>query len=522
MTNQSQRKRTRKRGNKKPRPRLHGWMGKRLRLDLTEKTFKIEDLPLSYYKRWVGGRGLNAGVVHDETEPGMDPFDPQNPLCFAAGALTGTFAPLSGRTAINAYSPNACSTLEENLFGLDGTTMADAFGPRMKYAGFDQVVVTGRAEEPVYVFINDGTIEFRDARHLWGQGVKKATNAILEELADFEVNIALIGPAGENLVKFACITSAFHPSGGRTGMGAVMGSKNLKALVVRGTQPIHLAHPGEFIKYCWRLREMIHDASQTIRQKIEAPDSPVRDIKKAYDKSVEAKQLLSRRTSCWSCPVACGKFTYINEGKYGGFHCSEPEMERICRLEPGPAGGDAAGIAALCGQAGDLGMDSVLSFATLSWISDAIEQGRISEKDTGGIRLEKGDIEGSIKVLDMIGRRTGIGDLLAEGTGQAAGALGVRGELKIKSSDKQTGRRDNTAFMSSERIRCIADAVGGCCQAMGFWKGVRSWQDTYAPLFMHATGVEMGEKEILKKAERIIKIENTLWSNGKTGRNQKR
>ncbi len=422
----------------------NGWMGRRLRIDMTNSKFEIEELSVEYCKKWIGGRGFNSDVVYHETREGMDPFDPDNPICIASGVLSGTFAPSSGRTVVSARSPHTCSIMGTNMHGHGDTNMGGGFGPALKYAGYDQVIVKGKAKNPVYLLINDDDIEFRDAGHLWGLGSKKTTIKILEELDDPDIVVMVIGPAGENLIKFACVLNNFSSAGGRTGMGAIMGSKNLKAIVLKGSNPVNIGNPEEFKKLCWDLRDKIHNAPAAIKHgklgSLELFDGGnsigisahkncstgyMKDIEKIYDSSKWAKNFLFRRKSCWSCPVSCGRYTYIKEGKYAGFHCGGPEMESLCNLGPRIDSSDVAGVTVLCGIVNELGIDSISAGAALSWTMEAFEKGYITEKDTGGIRLEWGDIEGSLKVLNMIANREGFGDILAEGTIRAAEILGV-------------------------------------------------------------------------------------------------
>jgi aldehyde:ferredoxin oxidoreductase len=423
---------------------MHGWKGKRLRIDMTNRTYEVEPLSESYFKKWIGGRGFNSDVVYHETRRNMDALDPDNPLCFGSGALCGTFAPLSGRTTVSARSPMTCSLLGSSVHGHGDTNMGGAFGPMMKYAGYDQIIVKGKAAEPTWIYIEDGKITFKSARDIWGLGAKKATIKIQEQLHDPDVKVALIGPAGENLVRFACVMNTFSASGGRTGMGCVMGSKNLKAIAVRGTQPITIAQPTEFMNAAWALREKIHTSPSAIRRRAEGSmdlfdvgnaiginahknvsTGYMKDIEKVYGGVEWANEFLFRRKACWSCPVACGRYTLIKEGKWAGFHCGGPEMESVCNLGPRIDTYNVAGVNVLCGMVNDLGMDSISAGAALSWTMEAFEKGYITKADTGGIDLRWGDVETSIKVLDMIANRQGFGDILAEGNIRVAEKLGV-------------------------------------------------------------------------------------------------
>ena len=424
---------------------MHGWKGQRLRLNMSDGSFEVEKLSLDYCKKWIGARGMNSDVVYHETWAGMDPFDPANPLCFGSGPLAGSFAPLAGRTTVSARSPMTCSVSGLDVHGHGDTNMGGAFGPAMRFAGYDQLIVKGRAEKPAWVVITDGKVEFRDASAYWGMPVKKATKLMLEELGDPAYCIAIIGPAGENLVRFACVANNYSSVGGRTGMGAVMGSKNLKAIAVKGTQPITFAEPQKFAELSWALREKIHNSPSAIRRRIEGSmdlfdvgnaiginahknlsTGFMPNIEETYGGVQWAEKYLFRRKACWSCPVACGRYTLIKEGPHAGFHCGGPEMESVCNLGPRIDSYDVAGVNVLCGLVNDLGMDSISAGAALSWSMEAWEKGYINKDITGGIAFEWADIDTSIKVLNMIARReTEFTRLLGEGNIRAAAKLGV-------------------------------------------------------------------------------------------------
>ncbi len=422
---------------------MHGWAGRRLRIDLTERKYEIEELSLDYLKKWIGGRGFNSEVVYHETWQGMDPFDPANPLCFGTGPLAGTFAPLSGRTTVSARSPMTCSYMGTNVHGHGDTNMGGQFAAYMKYAGYDQIVVKGKADKPVWVLVDGDRIEFRDASHLWGLGVKETTKRILNELDDPDVRVACIGPAGENLVRFACIVNSFSAAGGRTGMGAVMGSKNLKAIAVRGNRPITFAKPKEFAEACWALREKIHNSPSAIRRRIEGTMdlfdagniigiNAHRNVSTGYMPGLEetygglkwAEKYLFRRKGCWSCPVCCGRYTLIKEGRFAGFHAGGPEMESVCNLGPRLDTYDVETVNVLCGMVNDLGMDSISAGGAISWAMECWEKGLLTKEDTGGLTFEWGDLETAMKVLEMIAFRRGFGDVLAEGAIRAAEKIG--------------------------------------------------------------------------------------------------
>lgn len=427
---------------------MHGWAGNRLRVDLTEGKATIEKLEPEYLRKWMGGRGLNSDIVYHETWEGMDPLDPANPLCFAAGPLTGTFSPLSGRTTVSALSPMTCSSRGTNVNSHGDTNMGGQFATYMKYAGYDQIVVKGKAEKPVYIFIDDDKIEIRDASHLWGMGVKAATKKIIAELGDPDIKVTTIGVAGENLVKFACVVNTFSNSGGRTGMGCVQGSKNLKAIAIRGTKALTYAQPEEFAAESWRLREVVKNSPSAQRRSIEgtwdlfdagnivginanknASTGYMEGIEEAYGGVAFANKYLFRRKACWSCPVACGRYTYFKDGKYAGTHFGGPEMETACNLGPRLDSLNVEEAAYLGGMVNELGMDSISAGAAISWAMQLYEAGLITKEDTGGIEFKWGDMETAQKVLNMIARREGFGAVLADGILRASDTLGKGKEM---------------------------------------------------------------------------------------------
>jgi aldehyde:ferredoxin oxidoreductase len=225
-----------------------------------------ETLSPEYLRKWIGGRGFNSEVVYHETTAGLDPFSPDNPLCFGVGPLTGTFALSSGRVTISARSPMTMFGNDPDAHGHGDTNMGGMWGPELKFARYDQIIVKGRAKNPVYIWVNDDDVEIRDASHLWGKDTYETAFAIIEELGDSEIKVACIGPAGEKLVRHACVVNFFpRRTGGRTGMGAVMGSKNLKAIAVRGTKPIEIAEPEKFMEACMKMRDKINaDYGETL------------------------------------------------------------------------------------------------------------------------------------------------------------------------------------------------------------------------------------------------------------------
>ncbi len=428
-----------------------GWQGKRLRIDLSKEKAVVEELPLGYLRKWIGGRGMGSEVVYHETWAGMDPLDPQNPLCFSAGPLVGTFAPLAGRCTVSARSPMNCSpSLGTNVYGHGDANMGGQFGAAMKYAGYDQIVIKGRASKPVYIWIDDDHVEFKDAKHLWGLNITEATRQIMEELGgDPYIKVATIGPGGENLVRYALVENSYHSAAARAGMGTVMGSKNLKAVAIRGTKPVELANPDKFEEAAWEVRERIHKSPSAIRRRDEGTldlfdagnqiginahknfsTGYMPGLEQLYGGLVWNPKYLFRRKGCWSCPVSCGRSTLIKEGRFAGFFAGGPEMEPLCALGPRLDITDVDAANVMCAMATELGIDAISAGSAMAWATEALERGYLTENDTDGLRLKWGDPDVYMELLKRIAYRKGkLGNLLAEGAIRAAEKLGKAMEI---------------------------------------------------------------------------------------------
>ncbi|MCH8316479.1 MAG: aldehyde ferredoxin oxidoreductase, partial [Planctomycetes bacterium] len=228
---------------------MFGWTGKYLRVNLTDGTSRVEPTPALTARDYIGGRGLGARCLYDWLDPKVDPLSPENILIFATGPLTGTNAPTAARYMVVTKGPLTGAITTSNSGG--------HFGPQLKYAGYDMLVLEGKAARPVYLFIHDDQVQIRDASSFWGKTVSETEDGIRQELALPEVRVACIGPAGEKCVRFACIMNDKHRAAGRSGVGAVMGSKNIKAIAVRGTGGIKLAQPGVFMKAVWKVRRSL-------------------------------------------------------------------------------------------------------------------------------------------------------------------------------------------------------------------------------------------------------------------------
>ncbi|MBI2918832.1 MAG: aldehyde ferredoxin oxidoreductase family protein [Chloroflexi bacterium] len=409
-----------------------GYTGKVLRVDLAQRRTWTEEPPAGTYRTYLGGRALIAQYLLRELRPGTDPLGPENILVFATGVLTGVPVGGSGRNGVGARSP---------LTGAFGVSEAGGyFGAELKRAGFDAIVVHGKAASPAYLYVEDGRAEIRDAGHLWGLTTGESQERLHQELGDRAIRTAQIGPAGEKLVRYACVINDLHHAAGRTGMGAVMGSKNLKTIAVRGHKPVEVADPGAVAEMGRWLRDNVDKLARAMRDLGTAgvvtgldrrSGLPTRHFRQGQ---FEGAQALSGRTmrdtilvdrgSCFACPVRCKRVVqaqepFVIDRKYGG-----PEYETLAAL------GSLCGVsdlAAVC-KAGELcnayGLDTISTGVSVAFAMEASERGLLSHDDTDGLEPRFGDAGAMVALVERIARRQGLGDLLAEGVARAAARLG--------------------------------------------------------------------------------------------------
>ncbi len=486
---------------------MHGWMGRRLRIDLSRARFDIETLSPDYCRRWIGGRGFNADVLYHETPPGLAPFASENRLCFAAAALTGTLAPASGLTYVAARSPQTCSVMGELVTGIGAGTSAGGFGPMMKYAGYDQIVVTGRAVTPVYVLVNEDAVEFREASHVWALGTRAAAIRILEELGDSNIELALIGPAGENRVRIAGVVEAGHLAAESAGTGAVMGSKQLKALAVMGKKPVMVAAPKTFMSACWEIRDNLRQICSSAVKRAPGDRPP--------DARAEQGRLSLRQNACWSCPVGCEGLATVKEGPFVGFQGFAPAPQAVARLGTWDVFKNAACLPVIVDTLRDLGMDMVSAAVAVSWIWEAWEKGIVTENDLGCSLLDREDPKSNLELLYRIGLRQGVGDRLADGVNLHAYAAsrGFPVEDLLDCSRLQADHVNRKRRLSNERARmqCVADISGICGRDFADTIRAEVLVQTVVQLLRPCTGIDLAGDEINAAADRTLSLERAIW-----------
>jgi aldehyde:ferredoxin oxidoreductase len=434
-----------------------GYWNKVLHVNLTDRTWRVEEPGDAYFRHYGGGRGLIAHYLLTHVPAGADPLGPDNVLVFAPGVLTGAPVPGAGRHSVGAKSP---------LTGGFGESESGGFwGAELKRAGWDAIVVHGASATPVYLWINEGAVEIRDAAHVWGKITGEVQDALLAEVGDARARVATIGPAGENLVRFACIANELNEVAGRTGMGAVMGSKKLKAVVVRGKTAVKIADGKGLTavaKWVSSTMEQNHKAfheygtGAAMQGKSLEGGMPTLNYRLGafehvaqVDAVAVANEMRVKMEACYACSVRCKKVVHIEKKEelarekqatvYGGKghvgfdpkgryavdpRYGGPEYESLAAMGVNLGLDDLVAIAKSNEMCNYLGMDTVSLGATLAWAMEAFEKGLLTLDDTGGVPLRFRDADAVIKLVEMIARREGVGDLLAEGSQRAAARIG--------------------------------------------------------------------------------------------------
>lgn len=415
--------------------KIFAYAGKMARVNLTNEGIKIEST-LDYTKDWLGSSGIAIKILYDELRPWVTPYEPANKIIFSSGPLIGTFAPGACKMNVSTLGP---------MTGGWATGSADAYvGGQLKFAGYDAIIVEGKAKVPVYLWIHDNKIEIKNAENLWGKTTWETLDAIRKELNDDNLHIISIGPAGENMVRGACIIQDRQRAFGRCGSGAVMGSKNLKAIVADGSQTVEIADRKRFMKATKEAREMILNSSGTAtlrkygalsifkgKQAVcgicykNFQDNHVPD--KLADK-IEPSKLVDRYRSFEKnypgCPIACGRYLYINDGPYAGLVMESPQWESFGTLQTRLAVEEPTFILGATAYCDQLGLDVDATGGAIGWAMECFEKGIIDEKDTDGLNLHWGDAGVAMELIRKIAYREGFGNILAEGCARASDIIG--------------------------------------------------------------------------------------------------
>jgi aldehyde:ferredoxin oxidoreductase len=533
---------------------MNGWTGKRLLVDLSLHRSWIEEIPVDDLRTVIGGRGLNGRFLLNWMRSQEFSASADNPIAFAVGPLAGTPAPCSGWTSLSAISEIS------PIPGYVTTGLPGHWGPQLKFAGFDQLVILGRAEHPVYLSVEGEVVRFEDGRPLWGKDTVETTVAIRDKGEDGSTEVLCIGPGGENLVFFANVTNRFSWTADRAGFGALFGSKNLKAVSIHGQEPVKLYDPDLFLQNCLAHVDRIRREPRAVRLREEGAfltlkqDGEGLGIRNyaTVSRQETAQQwgaLYFRdhaygKEGCFACPIHCGRISEVNGTYFGGVHLEtawslgprigveEWEktllLHRTCQLE---------------------GLDPMAAGSLLSWIMDCCEKGILSSRDLGNLSLQWGDDKGALRLIREIVRGNDTGKILARGSFQAARSLGkgmeevphfcgrdlpVRdprssrtyalgcalfpgeGDYLQSLLQDRTENRESAALnslLSAEALRILAD-LNSLCPLIVVRFPLLSASDI-GELITAATGEEGNEQWLLDAVGETLRIEKALWQRSK-------
>jgi aldehyde:ferredoxin oxidoreductase len=468
----------------------YGYNGKILHVSLASGEFRVETPEPEFYRKYLGGSALNTYYLLKMVPVGADPLGQENVLVVSVGVTTGASIAGQSRVNISAKSP---------LTGLVGDSQAGGYFPaEMKFAGYDAFIFTGKSPKPVYLWVDDGKYELRDASHLWGRITGEVEDLIQEELGGEKIRIVQIGPAGEKLVKFASVINNCNRANARTGVGAVMGSKNLKAIAVRGKQGkknYTVARPEEFKKISREGPARLKDSFLKVLGKYGTaismfPQSVTgqlptynyssgtySDVEKISGEALyntalrgakEGKQDSQGRDTCYACPIRCKRVVEINDGdikvepRYGG-----PEYETMAMIGSDCGINNLAAIAKANELCNKYGMDTISCGATVAWAMECFEKGIITKDDTGGIELRFGNVPAYLEVFELIGKREGFGDVLAEGSVRASRKIGRGSENLTVTSNKHEFPAHMPRVKVSLGVNYATNPYGACHMTAG-------------------------------------------------------
>ena len=412
-----------------------GYAGRLLRVNLADGTWRDEHLTNELAELYIGGAGMAARILYDELKPGIDPFSPENKVIFLTGPVEGTMIPTASRIGLYAKSPLTNSFFHSSAGG--------HFAPELKFAGYDGIIFEGRAAKPVYLFIDDGYVELRAASHLWGMDTNRVQLELFEELGSDAIQIAAIGPAGEKLVRFACVICGCRALG-RGGLGAVLGSKNVKAVAVRGQGSVEVPDMRRMKVF---LDEMFarFNANPATSEILPRYGTPVLvnanntlglfGYKNWQDEffpdadglsgDTMRKKIVKRDKSCFACPARCSKFSIVGSGPYEGVRNEGPEYEDIFSLGSMCGHNDIEVVAAAERLCDDLGVDAIEAGVAIAFAMECCERGLLNKNDTDGIDLRFGRADLIVPLVEKIALRDGrLGNLLAEGVKRASETIG--------------------------------------------------------------------------------------------------
>lgn len=538
--------------------------GKILRVDLSNKKVWTEPVH-EYVAKYIGGRTINSHILLGETKPGTKWSDPDNPLIFGVGALVGTLTPGASRTSVD--------TIHRYNNGKGSANFGGYFGAELKYAGFDHIVITGKSEKPVYLWVCDGKAEICDAGFLWGKTTYRTQELVQKELGDPRIRVVTIGPAGEKGVVGANIIGDTAKVAGGSGVGCIMGDKNLKAIAVRGYGAVRPARPDQFMEAVDRSIEKIMGNPSLLSYRDTQfsnkfrPDSKIWDYGAAVRNGQDEWWPLDKRerlfgqngipryrkrvVACRGCPVGCMPFSEINEGKYKGIRGTCYWINSVWYSQIVDVDDPAASLKWHL-LANALGIDGDMASVSCAWAFECYEKGLLTKEDTDGLELNWGNGEAAVQLLRNLGLRRGFGDFLAEGVAGASAKLGQGSDyfaIQVKGQDTIEAYRVRRA----RGLGMVTSPVGGrhlrgaqvsprlfdfevtscekAAQALFYYARIKEIEDTlgicvflgptagnyavsdYTDFVNSAVGLKMTEEELLEMGRLGINLEkafNTL------------
>lgn len=534
---------------------MHGYAGKILRVNLTAKTAKTEPLDLAQAQKYIGGRGLGTKLLLDEIDPAVDALSPENKLIFVTGPLTGTSTPTGGRYMVVTKSPLSGTAACSNSGGY--------FGAELKFAGYDAIIFEGKADKPVYLNIVDDQVEIKDAGGLWGKVVSETT-AILEKEHGEKVKVAAIGPAGENLSHIACVINDLGRAAGRSGVGAVMGSKNLKAIVVKGSQKAGIADADKLKEVFSKCMKLIKDNGVT-GQGLPAYGTailvniinengvfPTNNFQLAQFPTAEqisgellAEKYLTKKDPCFRCPIGCGRYCEVDDVKGSG-----PEYETIWAFGSDCGISNLPAIIKANFWCNEMGLDTISTGATIAAAMELYQKGFIKKEEMGdGPELIFGNDEAIIEWTKRMGRAEGLGAKMAQGSYRLAESYGVPElsmsvkKLELPAYDSRGIQGHGLQYATSNRGGChvrgymISPEILGVPQKLDRFsiEGKALWAkifqdltaaidsvglclftsfalgaDEYADLYNAVCGTNLTGADMLKAGERIYNLERVF------------
>lgn len=516
-----------------------------LYVSLSDRTIRREPIPVDLYEQFLGGRGLGVKLLYDNLRPGVDPLSPENWLIFAVGPSTGSIVPTAGRFEVITKSPQTGTIFDSNCGGY--------FGPQLRRAGYAAVVFEGKSNDPVYLWINDDEVEVRDASAVWGKDTGATTDMLLQ-MTDEKAQVACIGPAGENLVKMAAIINDKHRAAGRGGVGAVMGSKGLKAVVVKGTKSVAVYDKERLNNAVVRARRLfkrsgvtdkslpVYGTAVLVNVINEYGMLPTHNFQEGTFNDAEGvsgekllERLLVKTYNCYGCPIGCGRISRVHGKDVGG-----PEYESIWALGPQCGVNDLEWIAEANHKCNLLGMDTISVGSTIGCAMELVQRGKLEAS------LKFGDTMGILELLEDIGYRRGLGNDLAEGSRRLAEKYGapelsmhVKG-LEIPAYDPRGVQGHGLGYATSNRGGCHLrsyligpeilgapvlvdrDKTEGKASLVILYQNLSAAMDAmvvcrftnfaltvddYAEMISAGTGLEMTGKDFLRVGARIWNLE---------------